>query len=100
MNPTQFGRLFSQTVSGGINAQPLYVPQLAIPGKGTYNVVYAVTTSDVVYAFDADSNGGTSATPLWQVSLLTNSTPAGTLTNQYGVVGTPVIDRTADSCTW
>jgi hypothetical protein len=95
VNPTQFGRLFSQPISGAINAQPLYVSQVAIPGKGTYNVVYAVTTSDVVYAFDADSNGGTSATPLWQVSLLTNTTPAGTLTNEYGVVGTPVIDPTS-----
>jgi hypothetical protein len=93
VNPTQFGRLFSQTIVGAINAQPLVVSQLVIPGKGTFNVVYVVTTSDVVYAFDADSNGGTSSTPLWQVSLLNNSTPAGTLTNEYGIIGTPVIDR-------
>jgi hypothetical protein len=46
----------------------------------------------MVYAFDADTNGGINANPLWQAALLTNSTPAGTLANIYGVVGTPVID--------
>ena len=95
VNPTQFGKLFSQSVNGAVNAQPLVVSGVAIPGKGTYNVVYVVTAGDSVYAFDANSNGGASATPLWQVSLLTNTTPAGTLTNQYGVMSTPVIDQTS-----
>ncbi len=92
VNPTQFGKLFSQQVSGTIDAQPLYVSQVAIPGNGTHNVVYVASTTDMVYAFDADTNGGTNAKPLWQVSLLTNATPAGTLTNVNGVLGTPVID--------
>ena len=92
VNPTQFGRLFSHTVDARILAQPLYVSQLSIPSKGTHNVVYVATDGDTVYAFDADANGGADAGPLWQVSLLTNSTPAGTLTNNVGVWGTPVID--------
>ncbi len=92
VNVTNFGKLFSQQVSGSIWAQPLYVSQVAIPGLGTHNIVYVATSTDMVYAFDADSNGGASAKPLWQVSLLTNTTPAGTLTANFGVKGTPVID--------
>ena len=82
VNPTQFGKLFSRPVNGEIYAQPLYVSQLAIPGKGTHNVVYVATTGDIVYAFDADTNGGANAAPLWQTSLLTNTTPRG-LTPQF-----------------
>ncbi|MGH9830183.1 MAG: hypothetical protein ACREDR_43790 [Blastocatellia bacterium] len=33
----QFGKLFSQGVDSNIFAQPLYVPNLAIPGQGTHN---------------------------------------------------------------
>ncbi len=87
VNPIQFGKLFSQTVKGGIYAQPLYVSQLTIPGKGTHNVLFVETNADIVYAFDADTNGGLNATPLWQTSMAT-----GTLKSQYGVYGTPVID--------
>ena len=57
-----------------------------------HNVVYVATTGDVVYAFDADNNGGINATPLWKVSLLTNTTPSGTYSYQIGITGTPVID--------
>src|SRR5271163_285499 len=104
VNPTQFGKLFSQPVNGEIYAQPLYVSNVAIPGNGTHNVVYVATTTadpngsygkypgDSVYAFDADTNGGANGSPLWQVSLLTNTAPAGTYTATIGVVGTPVID--------
>src|SRR5271154_4435857 len=81
VNPTQFGKLFSQPVNGPISAQPLYVSNVTIPGNGVHNVVYVATTTanpntvpgqfpgDSVYAFDADTNGGANASPLWQVSL-------------------------------
>jgi hypothetical protein len=67
-------------------------------------VVYVTTLHDSVYAFDADSNTGSNASPLWQVSFLN---PAGgvttasgsalpcqgvTLYTESGIVGTPVID--------
>ncbi|AXC12927.1 hypothetical protein ACPOL_3644 [Acidisarcina polymorpha] len=87
VNTTQFGRLFSQPVSGLVYAQPLYVSQVAIPNKGTHNVVYVATTRNNVYAFDADDNGGVDATPLWSKNL----TASGFQAN-FGVVGTPVID--------
>jgi Legume lectin domain/Chitobiase/beta-hexosaminidase C-terminal domain len=92
VNAAQFGQLFTQTVVGLVYAQPLYLSQVAIPGKGTHNVVYIATQGDYVYAFDADTNGGVNGNPLWQVSLLTNTTPAGTYKTDWGVLGTPVID--------
>jgi hypothetical protein len=65
-----FGSLFSQPVDGQIYAQPLYVPNLPIPGLGTHNVVFVNTENDSVFAFDADSNAGIDSPPLWQVSLV------------------------------
>jgi hypothetical protein len=97
VNAAQFGKLFSQPVNSTVWAQPLYVSQIAIPGKGTHNVVYVATAGDTVYAFDADTNGGSNANPLWKASLLTNSTPAGTFTNGFGIVGTPVIDLSSST---
>src|SRR6266700_1009013 len=63
VNSTQFGRLFSNPVDGYVYAQPLYMSGLAIPDKGTRNVVVVATEHDSVYGFDADNSGD----PLWQV---------------------------------
>ena len=67
---SNFGALFSQPVDGQIYAQPLYMPNVPIPGQGTHNLVFVNTENDSVYAFDADSNAGNNSTPLWQVSLI------------------------------
>src|ERR1051326_6264468 len=50
---TTFGKVFSYSTNGQINAQPLYLPNLSIPGQGTHNVIYVATEGDSVYAFDA-----------------------------------------------
>ena len=106
VNPTQFGRLFSFSVVGSIYAQPLYLPNLTIPGKGAHNVVFVATESDNVYAFDADSNSGANANPLWSVSLIdaahgaaSGATPMASskigcndISPNYGITSTPVID--------
>src|SRR5580700_8080623 len=68
VNSRQFGKLFTLKTDGGIYAQPLYVPQLAVPGKGSRNVLFVATENDSVYAFDADGGGG--GAPLWQTSFL------------------------------
>lgn len=88
---TQFGKLFSLPVDGFINAQPLYVQDVAIPGKGSHNVVYVATMHNDVYAFDADAQGDS----LWHVNL-GPSIPGDDYgfvdVPQDGILSTPVID--------
>jgi Bacterial Ig-like domain (group 1)/Invasin, domain 3 len=113
VNKNSFGRLFSQPVDYQVLGQPLYVPNVNIPGRGTHNVVFVVTMLDSVYAFDADDNSGANAQPLWQVNFTdpangitvasysthtlpcTNANSTGPGFNQEGIVSTPVIDVTS-----
>jgi len=106
VNTTTFGKKFSQAVDGYIFAQPLYVPNVTIGGS-VHNVIYVATEGDSVYAFDADSNTGSNAVPLWKASLIkpawgaaagattmNSSTPLGCtdLVPQVGITSTPAID--------
>jgi hypothetical protein len=99
---TTFGKVGQFTVDGSIDGQILYLSQLAIPGVGTKNVVYAATENDSVYAIDADSITGTSATVLWKKSMLlsgeTTATglPCGNIVPS-GILATPVIDRSRNA---
>ena len=96
----RFGKLFTQSVVGQVYAQPLYVPFVAIPGKGVHHVVYVATMDNWVYAFDADDALGPNAEPLWSVQLDPNPVPAQIFSqNHYadiigkiGILSTPVID--------
>ena len=102
VNPNTFGKLFDLPANGAVIGQVLYLPSVAIPGKGTHNVVYAATMHDSVYAFDADSNTGANANPLWHVSLLPpGATPVPmsvqgcsgvSAWTEVGIVATPAID--------
>lgn len=95
VNSASFGLRCTLSVDGKVDGQPLYLSQLTIGGTA-HNVVFVVTESDSVYAFDSD----TGAT-LWHVSLLpsgqtlSDSHGCDQLTPDIGITSTPVIDRSA-----
>ncbi len=108
VNSSSFGKLFSYAVAGQMYAQPLYVSNLAIPGNGTHNVIFAATQNNDVYAFDANSNTGVGAGLLWHVNLgPAASVPNSFFGNRYGpyhdigpqvgITGTPVIDLSTNT---
>ncbi len=93
VNVASFGQLGKLPVTGGVDAEPLYVPQLTIAGAAR-DVLYVATEHGMVYAFDADAVGP----PLWQASVI----PAGEVpsddqncaqvTPEIGITATPVVD--------
>jgi len=98
VNPAKFGKLFVMPVDGDVYAQPLYVPQLEIPGKGSHDVVFVATEQNSVYAFDATHEGQA----LWHVNFLNTARGVATvrwnqvgcsfLGEDIGITSTPVID--------
>ena len=94
VNSTNFGKLMILPVDGVIDAEPLYLSNLTIPGQGSHNVVYTVTENDSVYAFDADDG-----TQLWHTSALgpgespSDTHSCGQITPEIGITSTPVISR-------
>lgn len=95
VNSKSFGLLFSQPVDGQVYAQPLYLSNVNIPGKGIHNVVYVATEHNSVYAFDADSNTGANAQPLWHVNfgpaVPSSDTITALISPEKGITGTPVL---------
>jgi hypothetical protein len=100
VNSTSFGKLGTMSVSGLVDAEPLYVGGLAI-GSATHNVVLVATEHDMVYAFDADTFA-----QLWSASMLAKFPGETTVTTgqvggctqvapEVGITSTPVIDPTA-----
>ncbi len=99
VNSRQFGKLGAFKVDGAVYAQPLYLPNVEVPGKGTHDVIFIATEHDSVYAFDINRPGDA---PLWQVSLFDKTRGEGTLSAdnvqcgfispEVGITSTPVID--------
>jgi outer membrane protein assembly factor BamB len=95
VNSTAFGKVRSFAVDGKVDAQPLYLGQVAT-GGAPHNVVYVATEHGSVYAFDADTG-----TQLWKVSTLaagevpSDSRGCDQVLIEIGITATPVIDRRA-----
>jgi len=99
VNPKQFGKLGVMKVDGVVFAQPLFVPGVEIPGKGTHDVLFVATEHDSVYAFDASRPNDP---PLWKTSFLDEKREVTTLSShdvscpfiepEVGITTTPVID--------
>ncbi len=93
VNAASFGKKFVISVDGKVDAQPIYVPAVQIPGQGSHNVLYVVTEHDSAYVFDADTG-----VQLWKVSLLganettSDSRGCGQVTPEIGITSTPAID--------
>ncbi len=111
VNVNSFGKLFSLSVDSTVYAQPLYVPGLTMSDGVVHNVLFVATENDSIYAFDADSNGGANASPIWQISLLTaaygagagatpqppDSTGEGDIGPGIGITGTPAINTATNT---
>jgi len=95
VNSSSFGLLRHLKVDGKVDAQPLYLSSVAMPGQGVHDVVYVATENDSVYALDA-----TTGQQLWQVSVVAaGETPSddrgcSEVSPMIGITSTPVIDRT------
>ncbi len=96
VNSTNFGKVFDRNVDGELYAQPLAADNV-LTSAGLHNVVFATTTKNNVYCFDAEDP--TQSTPLWTVNLGA-PVPVGDvqccctdMSDWCGIVGTGVIDR-------
>lgn len=99
VNAKQFGKLGAFKADGPVYAQPLFVPNVEVPGKGTHDVLYVATEHDSVYAFDANRPGDD---PLWHVSFLDkqrglmvpseDDVQCPFIRPEVGITSTPVID--------
>jgi len=96
VNSLRFGKVNFFAVDGKVDAQPLYLANVSIPGVGTRNVLYVVTEHGSAYAFDADSGA-----QLWKVSTIgvgespsDDASCSAAITPEIGITATPVIDRT------
>jgi hypothetical protein len=97
VSAAKFGKRFAQPVDGYVYAQPLFVPELKIAGE-SHDVVFVVTESNSVYAFDANAAGPV----LWHTNVGTSLSCAdlndcGDLVPGAGITGTPVIDPIAQT---
>lgn len=96
VNAWTFGKLYSIPLDGDVYAQPLYVPAVQVPGRGTRDIVYVATENNTVYALDADDPNGSA---LWRAHLGPAmreqdlpSAACSIIFPKLGITGTPAID--------
>jgi PQQ enzyme repeat len=99
VNSAKFGKLGFYAVdspSGArVDAEPLVASNVAVPSKGTHNLLIVASEHGTVYAFDADTG-----TTIWHTSMLksgettSDDRSCSQVSPEIGVTSTPVIDRT------
>jgi len=95
VNSSSFGKLFTIAVDGKVDAQPLYVSNVTIPGNGAHNLLIMASEHDSVYAFDADTGAS-----IWNISALkageipSDPRSCNQVSPEIGITAAPVIDRT------
>ena len=93
VNSRTFGKLFTISVDGKVDAEPLYAARIEIANEGFRNVLFVATEYDSLYAFDADTGK-----QFWHVRLLkpgetpSDSVHCGQIVPEIGITSTPVID--------
>ncbi|MCP2342571.1 hypothetical protein [Actinomadura rupiterrae] len=98
VNSSTFGQLYTRNVEGDVYTQPLYMHGVATP-SGTKNLFYVATSTNMVYAYNADNLATDPATPpVWSRRLrpyriLGNDEMCRETVGSVGVTSTPVIDE-------
>ncbi len=97
LNHAYFGRLFTLSTDGLVDAQPLYVSNVPISGV-KHNLLIVATEHGSVYAFDADTGAR-----IWHITTLksgetaSDSRGCNQVTPEIGITSTPVILRPTGS---
>lgn len=65
VKPSTFGRLFTISVDGKVDAQPLYVSGVLMPGNKANNLLVVATENGTVYTFDADTGAISAVSRRW-----------------------------------
>ena len=92
-----FKKVFERNVSGDVYAQALYVRRVRV-GAVVRNLCFVATSTNHVYAFDADDHNTNANTPaVWSRQLdpsriLTGNEICGETLGSVGITSTPVID--------
>ena len=95
VNVATFGKLFTISVDGKVDAQPLYLSGVTT-NSGKHNLLIVATEHDSIYAFDADTGAN-----IWHITTLksgertADDRSCGQVTPEIGVTSTPVISRPA-----
>src|SRR5438270_5156813 len=93
VNSTTFGKLFVVPSDGLVDAQPLYISNVAISGVA-HNLLIVASEHGTVYAYDADTGAN-----LWQISTLQSGETTSDkrrcpqVEPEIGITSTPVISH-------
>jgi hypothetical protein len=90
---TTFGKIGVFSVDGKVDAQPLHLSSVTIPGNGTHDVLYVATSHDSVYAMDAATGARSGARRSPAPANDQRHAQLSQVTPEIRITATPVIDR-------